>query len=60
MAENSKFRSVEVVGIQVLQLTKLVSRQNDSTVGNDFKTFTPKKSSIVLFINLLSPCHYEA
>ena len=49
MAENSKFRSVEVVGIQVLQLTKLVSRHNDSTVGNDFKKFTPKKSSIVLF-----------
>lgn len=49
MAENSKFRSVEVVGIQVLQLTKLVSRHNDSTVGNDFKKFTLKKLSIVLF-----------
>ena len=42
MAENSKFRSAEVVGIQVLQLTKLVSRHNDSTVGNDFKKFTLK------------------
>lgn len=49
MAENSKFRSVEVVGIRVLQLTKLVSRHNDATVGNDFKKFTPKKSSIILF-----------
>ena len=29
MAENSKFRSAEVVGIQVLQLTKLVSRHSD-------------------------------
>ena len=46
MAENSKFRSVEVVGIQVLQLTKLVSKHNDSTVGNES---TLKKSSIVLF-----------
>ena len=49
MAENSKFRSVEVVGIQVLQLTKLVSRHNDSTIGSDFKKFTLKKLSIVLF-----------
>ena len=49
MAENSKSRSAEVVGIQVLQLTKLVSRHNDSTVGNDFKKFNPKKLSIVLF-----------
>ena len=55
MAENSKFRSVEVVGIQVLQLTKLVSRHNDSTVGNDFKTFTPKKIKHCLILSIC--CH---
>ena len=60
MAENSKFRSVEVVGIQVLQLTKLVSRHNDSTVGNDFKRLLQKNQALSYFINLLSPCHYEA
>ena len=55
MAENSKSRSAEVVGIQVLQLTKLVSRHNDSTVGNDFKKFNLKKIKHFLILSIC--CH---